>query len=387
MAALDENITFLQEAKEAQDALTKLKAAAEEQELSARKLEKSLASEQKAVADSIELTVKKRRNELEKGFNDEIGKTASQLKTVQDKRSKAKDAEVKARIANETADTKDRGKQLKAQVKQLFKANGVPAYCNSTLFYALSSPRSFAEILLMIVVFLICFAAIPIGLYVLFGQGRTLWLIVIYLADIIVFALLYILLVNRVKIKSNDVLTYGHELRRQIKANAKQVDAITKGIRKDKNEDMYDLAEFDAEIGRLTAEKSAIEQQKKQALEEFDSVGRNQIADEINASNRERLEQLETETRTAVSRAAELQTSLKSQTLEITQRFEPMIGKDFMQSDKLEAISRYIESGQAGNINDAQELYRLGTPVEKVTSEDFAAAPPAAEADPETPED
>ena len=125
MATLDENITFLQEAKEAQDALTKLKAAAEEQELSARKLEKSLASEQKAVADSIELTVKKRRSELEKGFNDEISKTASQLKAVQDKRGKAKDAEVKARIATETADTKDHSKQLKAQVRQLFKASGV----------------------------------------------------------------------------------------------------------------------------------------------------------------------------------------------------------------------------------------------------------------------
>ena len=145
MATVDENITFLRDAKEASDALTRLQESSDDQELTAKKLEKELASEQKAVADSIELTVKKRRNELEKSFNDQISKTTAQLKAAQDKRSKAKDAGVKARIANETAGTKDSSKQLKAQIRQLFKANGVPAYCNSTLFYALAEPRGLVK--------------------------------------------------------------------------------------------------------------------------------------------------------------------------------------------------------------------------------------------------
>ena len=87
-------------------------AAAEE-----KRLEKELALNKKNLKDDIEITVKKRRNEVSDKFDKEIDKDESKLKKIRGQRSKAKNKGIKARIAEETSDLTSQNDELKANIK------------------------------------------------------------------------------------------------------------------------------------------------------------------------------------------------------------------------------------------------------------------------------
>ena len=84
--------------------------------------EKELASlGKKVVADTISRTVKARRDEIESGYDREIAKGQDRLKKARAKREKAKDKGVKERIAEETSQLRDHNRDLKIQLKTMFK--------------------------------------------------------------------------------------------------------------------------------------------------------------------------------------------------------------------------------------------------------------------------
>ena len=70
-----DNIAFLREAGEALAELKEAQEAAKEQDLQTKRLEKSLASEKKAVADSIEMTIRKRKAEITDSYDSQIEQT------------------------------------------------------------------------------------------------------------------------------------------------------------------------------------------------------------------------------------------------------------------------------------------------------------------------
>ena len=75
-----DNRTFLEEAKAAVIQLRRAQALADEQELQTKRLEKALVSEKRAVADSIEMTIRKRKNELSDSYDSQMEEVQSHLK-------------------------------------------------------------------------------------------------------------------------------------------------------------------------------------------------------------------------------------------------------------------------------------------------------------------
>ena len=96
-----DNIAFLREAGEALAELKEAQEAAREQDLQTKRLEKSLASEKKAVADSIEMTIRKRKSEITDSYDSQIEQTQVQLRKVKAKREKAKNQGMKERMDEE----------------------------------------------------------------------------------------------------------------------------------------------------------------------------------------------------------------------------------------------------------------------------------------------
>ena len=318
-----------------------------------KQLENSLKTKQKNVSETIALTVKKRSDEIAKSYDVGIGKTQEQLKKVRSKREKAKSQGEKERIADETQSLIKENEELKGQIKTMFHANHVPGYCASTLYYALYFTKGFKEFLVMLATILICFLAIPCGIYFALPNQNTLFLILIYVITILLFGGLYVKIGNSTKMKHMEVLREGRNLRNQIAANKKQMKKITKSIRKDKDEAVYNLQKFDDEIAQLEQDKAQAERQKKDALNTFETVTKTIISDEIMGNHQAELDQLKTDLAKTAADLKETQTAVRVKALYITDHFEVYAGKEFMVLDKLQELEDIIDSGKAANISDA----------------------------------
>ena len=358
-----DNRTFLEEAKAAVIQLRRAQALADEQELQTKRLEKALVSEKRAVADSIEMTIRKRKNELADSYDSQMEEVQSHLKKVRNKREKAKNQGMRERIAQETADIREENRQLSTEIRTVFRQDRVPAVCNTTFFYALYHTKGLKEGLILLLTLAVCFFVVPVGVYHLIGVESTLVLILLYLVDIFFFGGLYFFLNNQIKVRHLEALQKGRQNRNAMAANRRKIRAIQNAVRKDKNEDMYGLEKFDQEIQKLEREKEKIAGQKQTALTNFESDGQMRIAQEITDNNQERISALEQDFNYASEQMAQYREKLRRISMTVAERFEPMLGKEFLQEEKLDALLGALASGQAKNITEAQELVRAGIPI------------------------
>ena len=349
---------FFDAAKQAVHELDELKKKEKMLQDLEKQLESSLKTKQKQVSETIALTVKKRSDEITKSYDTEINKTQELLKKVRGKREKAKNQGEKERIIDETHSLTKENEELKGRIKTLFHANHVPGFCSGNLYYSLYFTKGFGEMLTMLITVLICFLLIPCGVYFVLPKQTTLLLIVIYVAAILIFGGLYVVIGNSTKMKHMDVLKEGRMLRNQIRANKKQMKAIEKSIRKDKNESVYNLQKFDDEIAQLEQDKAQAERQKKEALNTFESVTKTIISDEIMGNHKPELDQLELDLAKTTDDLRDTRGLVREKALYITDHFEIYAGKEFMVVEKLEALEEIIASGKAANLSDAIVNYK-----------------------------
>ena len=86
---------------------------ADEEEMKERELETA----RKAVSDSVNQTIKKRLDEINSSYDQELGKGQERLKKARAKREKAKSQGVKERIAEETSELREHNRDLKVQMR------------------------------------------------------------------------------------------------------------------------------------------------------------------------------------------------------------------------------------------------------------------------------
>lgn len=349
---------FFAGAKQAVQELKQLEEREKQLEGQEKQLENTLKVKQRTVADTISQTVKQRSEEISKSYDAEIGKTQDRLKKVRAKREKAKNQGVKERIAEDTQSLIKENADLKGQIKTLFKANHVPKYCASNLYYSLYFTRGLKEAGALLLMLLILFVAVPCGIYFAVPERRTWHLILIYVLDILIFGGIYVKIGNSTKMRYMDVLKEGREIKNHIRANKKQMKIIAKTIRKDKNEKIYNLEKFDDEIAQLDQDLAQTNKKKKDALNTFDTVTKTIISDEIMAANKAEIDKMEAELQNVTEELKSVRYSFKEKALFITDNYEVYTGRDFMALDRLEALEEIIQSGAAKNISEAITVFK-----------------------------
>lgn len=322
------------------------------------KQKKELEAAKNAVADSISQTIKKRLGEINSSYDKEIGKGQDRLKKARAKREKAKNKGMKERIAEETSELREHNRELKVQMRTLFQKERVPAVCNTNFYYALYYPRGLKEFGILLLTLLICFLAVPCGIYFAIPQRKIAYLIAVYFADVLVFGGLYVMVGNRTKMRFQDALKKGRAIRNTLRANGKKIKIITRTIMKDGDEDLYDLEKYDDEIACAEQELEEITSKKKDALSTFENVTKNIISDEIAGSYKAKLDSLEQELEETARSLRKLETQIKEQNIHITDTYGPYLGKEFLEPDKISELSRLIQSGTASNITEAIEFYK-----------------------------
>ena len=349
--AITDYVKFLADARDAVYRVNCDSRTARQLEAEESQKEKELASLKKEVADTISRTVKARRDEIESGYDREIAKGQDRLKKARAKREKAKDKGVKERIAEETSQLRDHNRDLKIQLKTMFKKDRVPAFANTTFFYALYYPRGMKEFGIGFLTFLICFLAFPCGIYFLIPERKWWYLAAVYVADVFLFGGLYLMVGNRIRTHYQDVLKKGREIRNLLRDNHKKIHVITRTIQKDGNEALYDLEKYDDEIACASQELSEIAERKKDAVSNFENVTRTIISDEIEGNRREEMLALEEEIKELSAQLHSLEDSIRDQNIHITDTFGPYLGNEFLEPDRLSELSKLIQSGSAANIS------------------------------------
>ena len=98
------------------------------------RLDKLIAAKEKDLSDEIENTLKKRKNELAETFESQLATLNARNKKIKAKKEKDKGAKVSERIAEETAEFRDKNKELSLEMKAKMKTDKTPKFFNTTLF-------------------------------------------------------------------------------------------------------------------------------------------------------------------------------------------------------------------------------------------------------------
>ncbi|MDO5408721.1 MAG: hypothetical protein Q4F28_15545 [Eubacteriales bacterium] len=354
----EECLAFLGKAREALKELTALEEQERQLELEERRNSKALELEQKTVTDTIQQTVKKRREEINVSYDKEITRAQDQLKKARTKREKAKNQGVKERIADETSELHNYNRELRLQMKTSFRQNHVPGYCNTSLYYSLYFARWMKEFLTFLLFVAIVFAAIPWGIYMMIPERQPWYLAVIYVVDILVFGGIYLKIGNVTKVRHMETLKEGRKILDQIHSNDRKIRVITSTIRKDRNESLYNLEKYDDEIAQFQQELNDVAAKKKEALNAFETVTKNILQDEIEHNHKEALDTLQAGYAQVKDQLRVTSAEVKNRRLDITDHYGTYLGKEFLDPAKIAELCTIVQEGKAANVSEAIDAYR-----------------------------
>lgn len=148
------------------------------------------------------------------------------------------------------------------------------------------------------------------------------------------------------------------QLRERIQGNNRQVRKITRAIRKDNNEEVYELGDFDARIKEVEDEIKRISDEKEKALLNFDENISNDIVKEIESKEMPRINDLQKEYDETVSQKESLEEIVKETSLKISSEYEAYIGKEYTNLERIDALIKIMENGQAQTVSQAIDLYK-----------------------------
>ncbi len=357
--------SFLEDAKQAVSELSEFSREEERLRQEEERLLRALEAEKKAVSDAVNATVRKRREEIEGSYDEEIDKLQDKLKRTRGRREKAKNQGIKDRIHEETQELRDYNRELRVRMRTLFQSDRVPFYCSSGFYYALYFPRGFKEVLILLATFCVCFLLIPYGIYLAVPQKKTLYLALLYGAAVLIFGGIYVFVGNKTRDRHLATLREGRSIRSQIASNNRKIRVITTSIRKDRNEAVYDLEKYDDEIAQMTQDMEQVTRKKKEALGTFENVTKTIITDEITGNSQQKLQELMDSYQETASQLHYTETIVKEKRLFITDTYETYLGREFLAPEKLEELRQILAEGRASNLSEAMECSRSRGRVQK----------------------
>ncbi|WP_276980452.1 hypothetical protein [Johnsonella ignava] len=321
-------------------------------------LSADIKHEQKVCSDTIASNIKEGRNDICKKYDEIIKKHRVDLKRVKAAREKAKNQGIKERINEETIDLRTENRNLKIMIRDMFASNKVPAFCNTDLYYTMYFPNKPADYLSILTAAIICLVAIPAFIYYMLEDKKIENLIIIILADIIIFGGSYLIIANMTMIKNLSILKDGEILRKSIDDNIKKIRVISKSIVNDKDEKNYDLASFDDEIAHLEQAIEESENVRQEALNAFDTVRQDIITDEINAQFQPEIDRLGKLFKATSDELRHVRTRLDEKNAYVEDNFGIYLGEEFLDVEKIDILSDIMDRAIVTNLDEAIEEYR-----------------------------
>ncbi len=334
-----------------------LRAEIEQLDIKKQRLEKDIQAEEKLLADSIETTVKKRREQISQDFDKEMSKDQNRLKKVKNDRNKAKNKGMSDRIAEETADLSEANSVLLNEIKTVYKQKGIKGICNSNFFYSLYLPKSIREFITFVVTAIIVLILIP-SFVTWFVRGFWLIRALVYVIVVAVMVLLYYLGYKYLREPNKETLLGLRIQHNKVLTNKGRIKRIKKEIMKDKDDGHYNLEPYDKDINDIQERIDEIVRRKNNALTEFERTTKPAITEEITNRDIDRIDAIKADANNVSIHLKELEDRQKDIALSISSNYGAYLGNEFLEQDKIAALIKIMEEKRADNIGQAIAVFR-----------------------------
>lgn len=364
-SVFNENVDYLYQVQTDLEVVEQMKDELTQYKNQEKNLKRAIAAEEKSIQDEIAQTIRRRKNQIEKVYDDQIDKNKSKNRNVRAKRDKVKSKRVDERVSIETADLSEENRQLQVEMRTLFKAQHVPSFCRSDFFYSLFMTRRLPEVLVFFVSVLVIYVGIPVVVYYLsvnkiFKGDDHITALSTLTVSATLFALgfIYILILNLIKLKHYDTLMEGRAIKDKIAANKRQMKAIRNRINKDKDESGYGLDKYDDKLLELEDELSQISQEKQDAMTVFENETKQVLVDEVNDRRLGKLEQMKQDLKDKEEQISLLDDDIQNARREIAKAYEAFLGKEFCTPTRVADLISLMEDGTADTVSEAIAAYR-----------------------------
>ncbi len=328
-------------------------------DLDEKKVERSIVSKETAIEDELNLTIKKRKEEIEATYDQEISKTKDQIKKVEIKKLEAKNAQISERIDIETSDLRDEYEQMRLETINRFKEDKIARSLNSRLFFALYMPRGAKDFGIIAITLMLLLIVIPCGIYFLIlPEKKVIYLVIIYVLTVLIFGALYFIIASKTKDKHLSTMKEVRQIRDKMSKNKAKRKKIEKRIRKDKDESVYSLDYYDEEIKKFQNDIDAVADRKKEAIATFDNNTRTVITKEIRGRHEEELLDLKTKLNHLSEKIRDNNENIKYLSLELVDNYEAYLGKEFMSVEKIDKLVELMVDKNLQSISEAIAMYR-----------------------------
>ena len=296
-----------------------------------RELTRDVEDEKKSLQASIDTKIKQSSAAICAGFDKSIDEERAKLRDIQSDRERAKDAGVKERISAETAHLRHENEKLKSRIRESFKTNGVPGYCNNALFMMMFRTTGVLQYLLYFLLLTVFYAVIPTVAFLVF-KLQTLYIIIYYFVCILIQSFVGKVIYKKTIMQHFATLDAAARMQSDIKDNNRRMKEVRDNIKD-------------------------IESQKKAALQEFEQTVKPNIIAELETVDKDKRDAMENRLFDMNERRKSLDEQIKQKRLYISSNYEAYLGKEVFDIDKLLKLLQIIRSGQADTIAKALAVY------------------------------
>lgn len=323
------------------------------------KSEKQLRLKERELEDEITSVTRKRRCDVEDTYKNQIDKSKAQLKKVADRRGKSKDAKMAERIKEDTAQFISDNRIINSDIKALMYKEKIPVMFKTDYALSIFIPKNPIDLLKLTIGFIVAFILLPIIIMMLTPWEEGIFLkIALFIGHILFYGGIYYIVKNTVVSTHTKLLNEIRNKKKEISSNKKKIKAITKGIKKEKDDSIYNLGKYDKEMENINDEIDDLVKEQKKALETFENSTKYMIENEIKSRYEKALIKLEDEHQQAKKDSDRLEDVVNKMTLDVSKKYDSYLGKDFLKVDKLDALIEIMEKGEAKTIGAAMEVYK-----------------------------
>lgn len=322
------------------------------------KLKKDIEAEEKLLNDTIDSTIRKRRDQVVSNFDKDLRNTQDKLKKVKGNREKAKAKGIQGRIKIETDDLVQENKNLKEEIRTYFKQKGIPGLFTKKLFYSLFFPNNIKDLIALLCLIMVFVIAIPV-IAVKIVHWHIILEILLFICLAAIVPVIYYLLFRYIRITHKSEFMEKREQRIRIDKNNRQIKRIIKSIHKDKNEESYNLNSFDNEIDDLEDYINDIVRKKNQVLEKFETTTKLEITEEITEREQPKIEKLRKQLNETQIELKSYNESQQNMSLKISSNYAAYLGNEYMTVAKIDKLIRIMDDGNAKTIGDAINVMKI----------------------------
>ncbi len=350
-------VTFIEDAKLILDRADECRKEKARVQGEVRQCEKAVAVLDKAVADTINTTLRSRKEVLAAGYDEKLSVCQNKIKDCRAERGKAKADAIAERIQRENAPLDHENNELTQQVEQIYEENNIKSVFKKHGLVVLFFPKRSQDWLTAAGIAAGLMFLVPLFFILAMRSQPVALAFTLFIYHGCLFGG-YLYLLYKFMLSHQHVHQQAEELKAKIRDNTKKMTSVSNNIRKSQDETGYNLGIYDDRIAEIETEMKTILSQRKNALDEFERVTRNEIAAEVTAANADEKQKLTKQLTEKQQEADVTAKALDDVEAEIRDSYENRLGKDMMNRQKLTGLGTFCEENPELPLEQAIDCYR-----------------------------